>query len=159
MKEVACEDSVCNVDQRSFKAYLSRWMAASTKVAPFISDTIMGRLKTSATAAVKTCTGGADGSQCGLKWTLGAFAGDVGVGETMSVLDVTQSMLAPYSDGPVTAKTGGTSEGDPNAGTQTTTVVAPDAISTSDRAGAGILTAVVLLLLFTGAWWMARENY
>jgi mannan endo-1,6-alpha-mannosidase len=32
----------------SFKAYLTRWMAASTKVAPFLYDQVIAALQTSA---------------------------------------------------------------------------------------------------------------
>lgn len=32
MYEVACEPgNTCNIDQQSFKAYLARWMAATTR--------------------------------------------------------------------------------------------------------------------------------
>lgn len=55
MYEVACEPSHnCNIDQQTFKAYLSRWMAASTKVAPWTADTIMPLLAASAQAAAKS---------------------------------------------------------------------------------------------------------
>lgn len=119
----------------------------------------MGRLKTSAAAAAKSCSGGASGTQCGLRWTRQAWDGANdplnGVGEQMSGLEVMQSLLAPTVAGPVTAGSGGTSQGDANAGTARTTIVAPDAITTADKAGAGILTAMVLTTLASGAWWMA----
>lgn len=42
MIEAACEMSWnCNIDQQTFKAYLSRWMAASVKVAPWTHDIVM----------------------------------------------------------------------------------------------------------------------
>ena len=51
MYEAACEPvGNCNTDQLSFKAYLSRWMAATAKVAPFTHDTILPLLQTSAQA-------------------------------------------------------------------------------------------------------------
>jgi mannan endo-1,6-alpha-mannosidase len=157
MKEVACEDNGnCDVDQRSFKAYLARWMAATTKVAPWTSDTLLGRIKTSAVAAAKTCTGGSDGNQCGMKWTT-TFDGSLGVGEQMSVLEVVQSNLAPFVDGPVTATTGGTSQGDAGAGGNQAKTAVYDAITTADKAGAGILTTIVLITMFGGSWWMAHK--
>jgi mannan endo-1,6-alpha-mannosidase len=158
MKEVACEDNnKCNVDQRAFKAFFSRWMAASTKVAPWLTTTLMGRLKTSAEAAIKTCSGGVGGYQCGLKWTTGAFDGPGGVGEQMSALEVTQSMLALYVDGPATTMSGGTTKVDVSLGTKSK-AVASGAISTADRAGAGILTAIVLLSLLSGSRWVVSEE-
>jgi mannan endo-1,6-alpha-mannosidase len=157
MKEVACEDNnKCDVDQRSFKAYFARWMAATSKVAPFTASTVMPLLKTSAEGALKTCTGGADGNQCGQKWTQG-WDGSLGVGEQMSVLEVLQSNLAPYVSGPVTANTGGTSVGDPSAGGNSAKTVNFNAITGGDRAGAGILTTLVLMVMFSGSYWMAAK--
>lgn len=70
MAETACEPiDRCNIDQQSFKAYLSRWMAATTKWAPWTYDFIMPLLRSSAVAAAKQCTGGDNGRMCGLKWT------------------------------------------------------------------------------------------
>jgi mannan endo-1,6-alpha-mannosidase len=158
MKEVACEDNgKCDVDQRSFKAYLARWMAATTKVAPWTADTLMSYMKTSATAAIKTCTGGGDGNQCGMKWTASSFDGSIGVGEQMSVLEVVQTNLSPYVSGPVTAKTGGTSQGDASAGGNQAKTTQYNAITTADIAGAGILTTIVLATMFGGSWWMASK--
>lgn len=157
MYEVACEPSGnCNIDQQSFKAYLSRWMAATTKVAPWTHDTIMPFISASAQAAAKSCSGGDDGSTCGTKWTTGNWDGAYGVGQQMNALEVIQSNLIDNVMGPVGNKTGGISKGDPAAGTGgDSNPAAPQAaITTSDRAGAGILTALVLIGLLGGAWWM-----
>lgn len=94
MKEVACEDNgKCDVDQRSFKAYLSRWMAASTKVAPWTAQSLLPLLSSSAQAAIATCNGGDDGNHCGLRWTQKTNDGSIGVGEQMSALEVVQGQL------------------------------------------------------------------
>jgi hypothetical protein len=60
MYEVACEEvktasGDCDQDQQSFKAYLARWMAATAKLCPWTSDTIMGYLRASAAAAALQC--------------------------------------------------------------------------------------------------------
>jgi mannan endo-1,6-alpha-mannosidase len=159
MKEVACEDNnKCDVDQRSFKAYLARWMAATTKLAPWTAQTIMPLLQSSAQAVFTTCTGGADGNQCGQKWTTGSFDGSLGVGEQMSALEVVQSNLIGEVSGPLTAVSGGSSIGDPNAGTSTTTnVLNYNTITTGDKAGAGILTTLVMATMFGGSWWIAAK--
>jgi len=156
MYEVACEPQTnCNNDQKSFKAYLARWMAATIKVAPFTRDTLLPLLQSSALAAAKSCTGGA-GTTCGAKWTTGAFDGDVGPGQQMSALEVIQSNLIDYVQGPVSNFTGGTSTGNNLAGTggdhSPQAPLAP--ISTGDRAGAGILTALVIVSVLGCAWWM-----
>ena len=158
MYEVACEpNGKCNVDQRSFKAYLARWMAATMVRAPFTRDLLLPLLQTSARAAAQSCTGGSDGQQCGLQWTTGSFDGSVGVGEQMSAMEVIQSNLWDQVPGPVTADRGGISVGDPSAGTggdQSPVGLDPDDITTGDRVGAGFLTTMVLIGVIGGAWWM-----
>jgi len=161
MFEVACEDiDTCNVDQRSFKAYLSRWMAATAIRAPFTYPILKPMLEASARAAAATCTGGFDGNQCGMKWTVGAFDGNLGVGEQMSALEVIQSNLIDQVEGPVTEVSGGTSKGDPTAGTES--AIGPDdlhknEISAADKAGAGIVTVLVVLFMTVGAWWLVAD--
>lgn len=158
MYEVACEaNGKCNVDQRSFKAYLARWMAATMVRAPFTKELILPLLQTSAKAAAQACTGGSDGQQCGLQWTTGAFDGSQGVGEQMSAMEVIQSMLYDQVPGPVTAAQGGISQGDPSAGTggdDSAVGVNPDEVTTGDRVWAGLLTTIVLFGVIGGAWWM-----
>ena len=124
--EVACEpNGNCNVDQLSFKAYLSRWMAATTKVAPWTSDQILPLLASSAQAAAQSCSGGNDGNVCGTRWTQAGWDGTFGVGQQMSA----------------------------SAGTGTTVhVEPPHAITTGDKAGAGVLTAVVIVSLLGGGY-------
>ncbi len=159
MYEAACEgNGMCDVDQRSFKAYLSRWMAASTKLAPFIEQQVMGLLTTSARAAAAQCSGGSDGVTCGIKWTNnGVWDGSFGVGEQMSALEVVQSMLISKVAGPVTNSTGGTSKGDNTAGTGGDKIpegFATGEITTGDKVGAGFLTSIILIGVLGGAWWM-----
>jgi mannan endo-1,6-alpha-mannosidase len=97
MYEAACETGEtgrhCNLDQQSFKAYLSRFMAKTAMMAPFTKDTITQYLKASAVGAAKSCSGGTDGTTCGSKWYTGAWDGTSGVGQQLSALEVTQSLL------------------------------------------------------------------
>ena len=145
--EVACESHMsCTTDMLSFKGYLHRWMATTGQVAPFTHDRIMAVLRTSTQAAINQCTGGVDGRTCGFQWSSGAFGGSVGAGQTMNVLGAVSSLLIDETVGPVTNLTGGTSEGDPDAGSRSQdnpTEFAP--LTTGDRVGAGFLTAVVLV--------------
>jgi mannan endo-1,6-alpha-mannosidase len=128
-------------------------MAATTKVAPWTADQILPLLASSAVAAAQTCVGGADGNQCGTKWTQAGWDGTLGVGQQMSALEVIQSNLIKKVSGPVSNSTGGTSQGNPSAGTGTTVhVKAPHQITTGDKAGAGILTAVVVASLLGGGY-------
>ncbi|KAI9841813.1 MAG: hydrolase 76 protein [Sclerophora amabilis] len=161
MYEVACEPyEKCNVDQKSFKAYLSRWMAATTKMAPFLTDQIMPYLEASANAAAKQCSGGTDGVTCGIKWTQPNWDGSFGVGEQMSALEVIQSNLITQTEGPATAKKGGTSKGDPSAGMGGDSVpsgVRTEKVTSGDRVGAGFLTTLVCVGVIGGAWWMVAK--
>ena len=161
MTEVACESNgKCDVDQQSFKGYLARWMAATTKVAPFTEQWVMPRLQASAQAAAGTCNAGADGNQCGLKWTQNTNDGLMGVGEQMAALEVIQSNMISFVSGPYTNATGGTSKGNPAAGSNNANFmgVTFSSITGADKAGAGILTTLILAGLFGGAWWVATTG-
>ena len=98
MYEWACETGEsgrhCNLDQQSFKAYLSRFMAKTAAVAPFTKNTIAKYLKASAVGAAKSCSGGADGATCGSKWYTGSWDGTSGVGQQLAALEVTQALLS-----------------------------------------------------------------
>ncbi|CAK7238526.1 hypothetical protein SEUCBS140593_010777 [Sporothrix eucalyptigena] len=164
MTEVACEPvNLCDLDQQSFKAYLSRWMAATTKWAPWTSSTIMPLLNASAIAAAAQCTGGDNGEMCGLKWTDdGKWDGSTGVGQQMAAMEVTLANMISTVTAPVTNSTGGTSEGNPSAGgsdigrTQAPTTLGP--INTGDRVGAGILTALFLAGIIAGVIYMLIDE-
>lgn len=143
----------------SFKAPYSRFLAASMKFAPFLYDQIQPYLATSAQAAAAQCNGGSDGITCGTVWTNnGVWDGTSGVGQQMSALEVIQANLISNATAPVTHNTGGISQGNASLGTGdgsasgNPVVFAP--ITTGDRAGAGILTAVVIVGLLGGSWWI-----
>jgi len=157
MIEVACENNgKCDVDQRSFKAYLARWMGYTAIVAPFTRTKLDPLLKASAQAAAKQCIGGTDQVSCGLRWVDdGKNDGSFGVGEQMAAMEIVQSLLYTSAPGPATQAKGGLSVSNPDAGAD-----APDkpitfnSITTGDKAGASILTLVVLVAILVGAWWM-----
>lgn len=92
--EPACEPTdTCNVDQTSFKGYLSRWMAKSAVLQPSINDAVSKYLRASATVVAQSCTGGTNGQACGKKWYTGGYDGDTGVGQQLSALETVQSLL------------------------------------------------------------------
>lgn len=159
MSEVACEtQDTCNVDQRSFKAYLSRWIAATVQIAPFTHDMLMPKLRASAQAAALQCSG--PNNACGLRWTKGAnYDGSTGVGEQMAAMEVFQTNLVDSAKKRVTEDHGGISKGDPDAGTEKDDDayigVLDDPITTADRAGAWILTILVIFVTFAGVYFMA----
>lgn len=136
-------------------------MAATTKVAPWTADQILPLLASSAQAAAQSCSGGNDGSTCGTKWTQTGWDGAYGVGQQMSALEVIQSNMIQKVSGPVSNKTGGTSKGDYSAGSGSSSHVdnAPGEITMKDKAGAGVLTAVVLIMLLGGGYVSSGVHY
>jgi len=142
----------------SFKAYLTRWLAATTKMAPYTTEIIMPKLQASAAAAALQCNGGTNGRMCGLSWSKRAdWDGTSGVGQQMAAMSVIfVNMLSLQSIAPpLTNQTGGTSVGNPNAGSQS--VKDPVAIvpaTTADRAGAGITTTLILACATGMFGWM-----
>ncbi|KAL3426198.1 glycosyl hydrolase family 76 [Phlyctema vagabunda] len=144
-----CEAAQCNVDQRSFKAYYTRWLAATAELVPYTHDNIIEEFRASALAAVQTCTAGDTGTACGLRWTERVNDGSLGVGEQMAVMEIFQSNLVDKAPGWKSEVKGtGTSKGDANAGntvTSDTERLSGSEVTTADRIGAGILTAMVLI--------------
>jgi mannan endo-1,6-alpha-mannosidase len=162
MSEVACETpqpQTCNYDQPSFKAYLSRWMAMTSRLVPDLAPNITSRLQTSAAGAALQCSGQGKNA-CGRRWYQNVWDGFTGVGEQMSAMSVFQNNLIHNFPGPLTADKGGTSKSDPDAGSgtgegsanQDPTLTSP--ITTADKAGAGILTLISLVLVIGGTSWM-----
>lgn len=158
MVEIACEPfGTCDTDNWSFKAYLARWMAATTKIAPWTYDIVMEKIRASAAAAALQCSGGSSGTLCGMKWTDGAkYDGTTGIGQQMSAMEVIQSLLISRVAAPVTNSTGGTSKGDPSAGSGGTfdPRLPQGVIQKKDRVGAGFLTTLVIVSGIGSLWWM-----
>ncbi|TGO37469.1 hypothetical protein BHYA_0096g00080 [Botrytis hyacinthi] len=100
MYEQACEEvATCNNDQFSFKAYLARFMWATTQMAPFTKATITSYLTKSASAAASICVG--DANACGTKWYTGSNDAISGPGQQMSALEVIQGLLVSSAAPPV----------------------------------------------------------
>lgn len=143
----------------SFKAYFIRWVAVSTKWAPWLYDTVQPYFVSTAQAVAQSCNPADPGAQCGQRWDTGGFYNTTGPGQQMCALEAMNALLIDQAVGPVTAQTGGTSKGDPNAGTSGDTGVTgvappPEEITTADRAGAGILTAVLIIGSLGTTYWM-----
>jgi mannan endo-1,6-alpha-mannosidase len=168
--EPACEAGMtCTSDMLSFKGYVHRWMAVTAQLATYTRQTIMPVLRTSAQSAVRTCAGGTNGRMCGFKWAEAAaqgtgWDGTLGAGQQMNVLGALSSLLTADAGTlgipPVTNTTGGTSGGDSSAGyghgSPWLDNVTP--ITTADRAGAGILTAITLISIVGIFWWMLVDE-
>jgi mannan endo-1,6-alpha-mannosidase len=124
MSEIVCEPfNKCNNDQASFKAYLGRWLAKTSVLAPYTADTINSYLQASAKAAAESCSGGS-GSDCGMKWYVGGFDGNTGVGQQLSAMEVIQALLVSKAGLPGKA-------GDSKNSTQGTTTTSNTALSST----------------------------
>ena len=154
--EASCEQhKTCTTDMLSFKGYDHRWMTQTTQIAPFTADKILPVLKKSAQAAITQCTGGTNKRTCGFMWSTGEYDDTQGAGQTMNVLAAVSSLLHSTSDSPVTNSTGGTSAGNPDAGRGGGSLE-PDQkpVTTADKVGAGILTAIIIGTALGTMGWM-----
>lgn len=168
--EQFCErGEVCNQDQRTFKGYLLRWLAAAWQMAPFVRDEIDPLLQSAGIAAAGACTGplienfkGHDGTACGFSWLtddFDAFDGKVGVGPQMNALDAIMYNLVADAKSPVTADTGGTSGSDTDGGVSADSKLPKlSDITTGDKVGAGILTAVMIGIMAAFATYLIMEG-
>lgn len=163
--EEHCEPyGTCDDDQRSFKGYYLRWLANVAALHPQLASQIKPLLKSSAESAAGACSGspteplsghpmfdGHPGTACGFKWspkdewdkTFGVPEQMNGVAALISVLD---------GKAPKSAKTGGTSKGDPGAGKtdeEKRRTFGP--ITTGDRVGAGIVTTIIVAGVIGGS--------
>jgi hypothetical protein len=177
--EPACEADgfSCTIDELSFKAYLIRWMAAATKLAPFIYDNVKAVLETSAKAAALQCSGSPvdhpNGRMCGSSWSKGSWDTSSGVGQEMAALQVIQGNLIQQAKAPLTGSTGGTSPDNPAAGTSNPSTPTPSptaikppttgATSSSGLPGGaktgipiGIVVFSIIIILF-GFYWFRRR--
>ncbi|KAG6091822.1 hypothetical protein E4U30_000225 [Claviceps sp. LM220 group G6] len=162
--ELPCEGmngkGICTPDMLSYKGYVHRWLAVVAQLAPHTKETISNTLRVSAQAAIRQCTGGSSGRECGFYWNYGKFVDPAkdkttGAGEYMDVLAAVLSLLTENSDLPLTNSTGGTSKGNPNAGGKDNGEKTTKPITMADRVGAGVITAVVLFVMGVLFIWMS----
>lgn len=156
--EIDCELATtqqCTTDMLSFKGYLHRFLAQATLVAPVIRSKVMDALKTSTQGAVNSCT---SAGVCGFRWTTGRYDGNTGAGQEMDVLGALLSMLVdlePSVSPPLTNKTGGTSTGNADAGSDPEVLLPSSPVTEGDRAGAGFLTALIIAGMVSMMVWMS----
>lgn len=154
LSDITCEPiNKCDRNQKTFKAYFTGWLGFMSLIVPAnVTADVMGKFKVSAVAAGQQCSGGSDGKHCGIRWTKKAeWDGTMGLEQQMSVLGVLNAVMFPFkAEGPYNADNGGISRSDPHGGSNTKDSVGPGPITTGDRVGAGILTAL-LVILWVGA--------
>jgi mannan endo-1,6-alpha-mannosidase len=132
-------------------------MATTTQLASFTAGTVYPLLATSATAAASFCNQGTNNTQCTMWWTNSSGPPTLGVGQQMSALNVFNANMMKFVEksSVTTANTGGTSQGNPDAGSTTSDQITMyhhlsnymlinriTPATTGDKAFAGILTAI-----------------
>ncbi|CDR43409.1 CYFA0S12e00210g1_1 [Cyberlindnera fabianii] len=154
--EAACQGAGnCNNDQRSFKAYFSRFLGLTAYMVPETYETIYSLIEASARAASNSCSGGSDGHTCGMNWWHSGWDGFYGLGEQMSALEIMQNLRIRDRPAPCSNFTCGTSIGDPAAGTyEDSTNLSPLSIDGGDKAGAAIITCIIGASLVGSAAWL-----
>lgn len=158
MYERACQDGDnCNNDQRFFKGVFARCLGLTALLVPELKSSVMPLLESSASAAAQACSGGTDGHTCGLNWETSGWDGKYGLGEQVSALEMIQSVLTPEEPAPLSQEDEGVAVGDVEAGTSGSSARLGTNdldIQTRDKAGAAIITALVLAILLGGTVWM-----
>ncbi|KAI1304566.1 mannan endo-1,6-alpha-mannosidase DCW1-like protein [Xylaria venustula] len=131
MYEHACElYDTCNTDMKSFKGYLSRFMAATTQMMPSTHREVQELLGASAVGAAKACSGEDNGTVCGQKWYVGGYDGNPGLGQQMTALETVQALLAFEAQPPLKYGEIKRVKGDTPSASMITTVSTPTATST-----------------------------
>ena len=103
MFEAQCElDYSCNVDQLSMKAYLARWLAATSLMAPNTAGRVATLLRASAFGAAASCTGGPFNTSCGTRWYNGGYDDHTGLGQQLSATEIFYSLLVNETSPPIT---------------------------------------------------------
>jgi mannan endo-1,6-alpha-mannosidase len=122
--EPACEPpgQSCDPDQTTFKGFLAQYLALVARLVPYTATEIYPLLESSALAAGNHCNVGTSGQMCSMLWTTKPDDTTPVMGPQMSALNVFLANMMTFSNSKVTTqKTGGTSEGNPGAGTSTST--------------------------------------
>lgn len=158
MTETTCSSSnSCNNDQRSFRSLFARSLGLTASLVTEYRDQILNDwLIPSAKGAAQSCSGGSDSITCGENWAYSGWDGVYGLGEQISAGETIMSLITA-NNAPLTPETGASdADSSVDAGNLTTDSTNANTlnISTKDKAGAAVLTAVVLGSLLGGSVWM-----
>ncbi|PGH15344.1 hypothetical protein AJ79_02510 [Helicocarpus griseus UAMH5409] len=113
MIEPACEaTNKCNIDQKTYKAILSRALGTTTQLAPFTRDAILPKIRASATAAAEKCMEKDGVAQCSFKWVDKGSNDNTKptLGEQLAALQIIQANLVAENQGRALADSPGSGE-------------------------------------------------
>ena len=158
LSEVACEPIMtCDRNQLGFKGYLAMWLAFTAILVPKTAEQIIPRLQGTVVAVGKQCSGKSE-NLCGSRWYQPNWDGIEGLEVQMAALGaVTSNLMVMESQSPNTIDTNpdakehqidsGDDE-DPNK---------LDPINTGDRAGAWILTIIMVIAIGGAVGWLIKS--
>jgi mannan endo-1,6-alpha-mannosidase len=137
---------------RFFKGVTHRALSLVSQLAPSLSTEVLSVLRSSAEAAVKQCTHGSTGRECGFVWS-SSLAQDasvlMGAGEQMSALAAVSGLLVAEAKAPL--KIGQSNGQTQPSGKPSQTTGKPAASETKPSAGARSGVNVLTALLVAGA--------
>ncbi|KAK1470312.1 glycoside hydrolase family 76 [Colletotrichum cuscutae] len=158
--ESACEpaEGRCPTDALFYKGFVHRWLSSATQLAPFLADTWLPVLKTSAEAAIKQCEPGNSeiNNRCGFYWTSGRFVDPMtadhttGIGEGLSVLAAVSNLLIKDAKTPIVeaAKSGGSTGNSPSGTTGGSSPTSTTSTTANPGSGAGKLELDIKIPFF-----------
>ncbi|KAA8643722.1 hypothetical protein EYZ11_012558 [Aspergillus tanneri] len=159
MSEVACEPIMsCDRNQLCFKGYLAMWMAHTAILVPSTAERIIPKLQGSAVAIGKQCSGESE-NLCGETWGKPEWDGMQGLEVQMAALGGITSnlMLSSKARDPNTIDTNPNAKETliPTTGDSDPTKLSP--IETADRAGAWILTIMMIATVTGAVGWLVKS--
>jgi len=161
--EYACEPlKNCNKDQRSFKAYLARWLGVTMQLVPETRGTIQPWIEGSTDAVAKACSDTPQGLACGRTWYDNRDDGERDVGNQMTAMSMVQTNFILKGAAPLADINTGNSASDPSAGSNGKTLVQDKIytrkITAGDKAGAWILTVICIVMTIVGMFALLVEG-
>lgn len=97
MSETACEsEDLCSSSEEIYKGLLASDLLFVSILAPYTAKNITSRLRGSAVAAAKSCTGGNSRTLCGQRWYSSKWNGTATMGDQMSAVNIFTANLASY---------------------------------------------------------------
>ncbi|KAJ9622214.1 hypothetical protein H2204_011562 [Knufia peltigerae] len=101
--EAECElGMTCNTDQLSMKAYLLRWLSATSIMAPLTAGRVGEIIRASAQGAARACVHKNNGLTCGSKWYINGWDGTSGLGQQLSAMEAMYALLVNHTNAPMT---------------------------------------------------------
>ena len=162
LEEISCDPYPQCLSSNSIlvKGPTVLWLGWVVILVPQLYDQIVPKLQASAQGAAASCTGSTPEELCGCSWYKKKLDPRLGFEPMVSASNIFTINLLAFDPSkryqtPLTSSTGGTSKGNFNAGKDSTGQnYSLPPITTADRAGAGILTAIFVATWIGAVFWM-----